>query len=333
MPDAVSLAFCVPWFAGSPGHAAPGLAMSGHPTAYNGYLNQTTTLGCQKVFLKGVTSPGMFIPRSEIHHFDCLERYRVDARFGYPYYRELIKQMLDDGFYIFFCGVDDFYLPGKSWYGIRHMSHDGVICGYDESDSTYSIAAYDMNWVFRLIRIPREAFMKGLYACLENKDLGCIIPYKMKENSVVQLDEAQILKYLKEYVNSTVDKFPLDSPEPVEGIAVQDFLAMYIDKLKDGSIPSARMDWRALRPVWEHKRCMLDRIRAIEQKCGWSTQLSEEYQPLVEASNRARMMYAMYHKNQNPTLLDKIKNNLLSGREREYELLSELVEKMESEIK
>ena len=333
MPDSVSLPFCVPLFAGSQGHAAPGLAMAQHPTAYNGYLNQTTTLGCHKNFLTGVTSPGIFIPRSELGAFDYFEQYSVSSRFGYPYYKELIKHMLKEGFYIYFNGVDDFYLPGKSWYGTRHMSHDGVICGYNDNDCTYSIAAYDINWVFNLIRVPQDCFIEGVKACLEIKKFGGLTAYKIKEGTVVYLNERMILEYLNEYVNQTADKFSLDPQGMVEGIAVQDFLAMYIDKLKDGSIPSDKMDWRALRPVWEHKRCMLDRIQAIEKQHNWNAELSEAYQPLVKASNHARMMYAMYHKNQNVLLLDKIKDNLLKGKEKEYKILKMLINRMQEDSK
>lgn len=333
MPNTVSLPFCVPWFAGSQGYAAPGLAMASHPTAYNGYLNQTTTLGCHKHFLNSGTSPGIFIPRADLGAFDCLEKYSVSSKFGYPYYKELIKAMLNEDFYIYFSGVDDFYLPGKSWYGTRHMSHDGVICGYNENDGTYSIAAYDINWVFNLIRVPQNCFIEGVKACLEIKKIGGLTAYKVKEGTTVCLNEPMILRYLNEYINQTADEFSLDPNGVVEGIAVQDFLAMYIDKLKDGSIPLDRMDWRVLRPVWEHKRCMLDRIRAIEQQNQWNDQLSEAYRLLVQSSDRARMMYAMYHKNQNESLLDKIKYNLLNGKEKEYEILKKLIDRMQEEDK
>lgn len=330
MSDSVSLPFCVPWFAFTQGHAAPGLAMAGHPTAYNSYLNQCTTLSCTRRFLSGFTTPQVSMPRSGVNSFNCLERYGVTSRFGYPYYKEVIKNMLDEKFYVYFSGVDDFNIPGKSWYGIRHMAHDGVICGYDEEDKSYSIAAYDINWVYNLIRIPQDCFIEGLNSCIEKQQFGVIMAYKMKD-TVVNLDENMILRYLKDYVGKTVDKFPLDQQGGVEGIAVQDFLAMYMDKLRDGSIPSDKMDWRSLRPVWEHKRCMLDRIRAIEEKRGWEADLSIKYQPIVEDANRVRMIYAMYHKNQKPALLDKIKNGILNFKDKEYEILQEFVRRMEEE--
>ena len=331
MPDSVSLPFCVPVFSFTPGHAAAGFALNGHPTGYNAYLNQCTTVGCTRRFLRGFTTPQMGIPRAWIGSFPYIEHYSVSSRFGYPHYRNIIKLMLDQGFSVYFNGIDDFYMPGKCWYGIRHMAHDGIICGYDDNDQTYSIAAYDINWLFSLIKIPQDSLIEGLNACINNKQYGGLTAYKMRENAVVSLDEKMILRNLKTYVDQTVDKYPLDQDGWIEGIATHDFLAMYMDKLKDGSIPAEKVDWRTLRPVWEHKKCMLDRIKAIEEKRGWDIELSSKYAPLVDDANRARMMLAMFHKNQKATLLDKMKNILLDLRERESEILKELIKRMEEE--
>lgn len=330
MADSVSLPFSVPYFASTHASAAPGLAMAGHPTAYNGYLSQCITISCSRRFLNGYSSPEIMIPKSNIVCFNFIERYVLASRFAYPYYREFIKKMLNEGFYIYYSGVDDFYLPGKSWYGTRHMNHDGIICGYDDDDQTYSIAAYDIDWVFNLIRIPQDCYMEGLFACLEKEQYGSIVAYKIKDVEV-KLDDLQILKGLKTYLKNTIDFFSLEEQGRVSGIAVHDFLAIYMDKLKDGSITMEKMDWRVLRPVWEYKRCMLDRIKAIEEKREWDTELSSKYAPLVEDANRLRMMYAMYQNNQKQSLLDKIKNGILSLKDKETEILQDLINRMEEQ--
>ena len=331
MPDSVSLPFCVPVFSFTLGYAVPGIAMNGHPTAYNAYLNQCTNISCRRKFLRGHTTPQMSIPCALIGSFSCIEQYGFLSRFTYPHYKDIIKLMLDQGFYAYFTGVDDFYMPGKCWYGIRHIPHDGIICGYDDNDKTYSIAAYDINWLFNLIKIPQDCLIEGLNACINNKEYGWLTAFKMKENTVVNLDEKMILRNLKVYTDQTVDKYPLDQDGGVEGIAVHDFLVMYMDKLKDGTIPAEKVDWRTLRPVWEHKKCMLDRIKAIEEKHGWEPALSTKYESLVEDADRGRMMMAMFHRNQKFTLLDKMKNILLSLRERESEILKELIGRMEED--
>ena len=333
MPDSVQLPFCVPWIAYTQGHAAPGIAMAGHPTAYNGYLNQIVAIECGKAFLGGLTTPQISIPNANLKDFEYLEKHIFCSKYGHPYYKDVIKRMLDDGFYVYFTDVDDFFVPGKCWYGIRHMWHDGIICGYDENDETYSIASHNTNWVFSLFRVPQKCFMEGMMYCVDKKEFGTITAYRVKQGAVVELDEKLILRNMKLYISHTIETCPIDQPGGAEGFAVQDYLAMYLDKLKDGSIPSDKLDWRALRPVWEHKRCMFDRIRAVEDKFGWDHILSEMYRPLVDNINRVRMMYAMYHINRNVSLLDKMKVGILDVKGKEYTILHNLIDRMEAEVK
>lgn len=328
MADCVQLAYEYPWFAFTQGTAAPCIALRNHPTAYNAILNQCTTLSCTRRFLDGFTTPQVGVPRLNIHSFPCIERYGVALRFTHDRFREIIKKMLDEGFYIYFGGVDDYFLPGKSWYGIRHMNHDGILCGYDDNDGTYSIAAYDSDWVFRLIRIPQDCFREGLESGISQGWNGNLFAYRMR-NGEIQPDEKQMLRYLKAHVDADMDHFPLTERGNVEGIAVQGFLALYIEKLMDGSIPADKMDWRVLRPVWEHKKCMLDRLIALEALHGWEPEFSSRYRLLVDAANRNRMMYAVYHKNRRPELLENVRKGLLDGKEQERAILCDFIRKTE----
>ena len=328
MADCVQLAYEYPWFAFTQGTAAPCIALRNHPTAYNAILNQCTTLSCTRRFLDGFTTPQVGVPRLNIHSFPCIERYGVALRFTHDRFREIIKKMLDEGFYIYFGGVDDYFLPGKSWYGIRHMNHDGILCGYDDNDGTYSVAAYDSDWVFRLIRIPQDCFRDGLESGISQGWNGNLYAYRMR-NGEIQPDEKQMLRYLKAHVDADMDHFPLTERGNVEGIAVQGFLALYIGKLMDGSIPTDKMDWRVLRPVWEHKKCMLDRLIALEALHGWEPEFSSRYRPLVDAANRNRMMYAVYHKNRRPELLENVRKGLLDGKEQERAILCDFIRKTE----
>lgn len=329
MEKSVQHPFFVPKFACSQGHAAPLLVLQQHPTAYNQVLNQCTTLGCYRDFLHGYTSPRVWIPRAYIDSFSCIEKYIVNHKFTHAYSGTIIKEMLEEGFYIYYNGVDDFYLPGKSFFGTRHHHHDGIICGYDDNDKTFSIAAYDMNWVFNLIRVPQESFFIGIQSALESNIFGWLTAYKCKDIEV-KLDEKLILHHLIEYLNWDINAFPIDGEGRVHGTALHDYLAMYIGKLIDGSIPADKMDWRSLRPFWEHKRCMQERIEAVEKVREWDSTLSTEYAALVERTNRIRMMYAMFHKNGKFALLESIRREILVLQEDEKIILQKVIEKMEA---
>ena len=332
MAKCVQLPFEVPTFATVQASGAAELAMLGHPNAHKQMLNQATSICCTRRFIKGFTTPQTWIPNIAIHSYKFIERYGINFRYVYDFCMDIIRSALDDGMYIYYKGVDDFYLPDKSWYGTRHMNHDGVICGYDDNDETVSIAAHDINWVYRLIRIPQKCFLEGLRASLDEKHYGNMVLYKLRENTEAEINEKEMLKFLKEYMDSNFEKYPIDVEGEVIGIVVHDYLAMYINKLKDGSIPYDKMDWRALRPVWEHKKCMLERIRAVENKNGWGNSLSERYAPVVEKANRIRMMYAMYHKNHNDKLLDKIHDGLLELAQTDEELVGEFIRRLEELI-
>ena len=329
MAKSVALPFIVPNFATLQSTGAAEFAMIGHPTAYNQTLNQATNICCSRKFLGGFTSPQVSIPNISIDAYKFIEKYSVNFRFVYDCCLEIIKAMLEERMYILYDGVDDFYLPGKSWYGTRHMHHTGIICGYDDNDETISIIAHDINWVYNMIRVPQKCFLEALRSSLDSKIYKNMTAYQIKDNTVVRINENEMLKFLKEYINSSFEKYPIDGSGQVSGIIVHDYLAMYIDKLNDGSIPYEKMDWRALRPVWEHKKCMLDRIKAVENKKGWSNELSERYLPIVERANCIRMMYAMYHKNHNNKLLDKIRDGLLQLSKDDRILVEDFINKLE----
>lgn len=329
----MSLPFKCPNFAWSQSAGAAELAMIGHSTAYNQLLNQAIPLRCNRKFINGFTTPQVTVPNIYIQYYNFIERYGVNFRYVYDYCLDIIKAMLNDKMYIYYHAVDDFYLPGKSWYGTRHMHHDGVICGYDDNDETISIAAHDINWVYRLIRVPQRNFLEALRASLSMNEYGNMTAYKVRDNTFIQLNEKEMLKFLKEYIDSSFEKYPIDIDGEVRGVVVHDYLAMYMDKLKDGSIPYEKMDWRAVRPVWEHKKCMLDRIVAVEKKNSWGNELSELYTSVVDKANRIRMMYAMYHKNHNDKLLDKIHDGLLALAVSDREIVGEFTNRLEELVK
>ena len=65
-------------------------------------------------------------------------------------------------------------------------------------------------------------------------------------------------------------------------------------KLADGSIPHERRDRRIFRLIWEHKKCMLGRIRAVEEKCKWDSSLGTAYDEVVALADKMRFIYSKF---------------------------------------
>ena len=127
----------------------PGTAITTpNPSIRNYYYNRVTKLTCTRRFLReGFTSPELNVLDSGWVVNPHIERLSYNMRYLGSFVHRLIRDLIDEGYYIYFNGVDDYYVKGKSWYHERHFEHDGMICGYDEERKTYSIYSYDSKWI------------------------------------------------------------------------------------------------------------------------------------------------------------------------------------------
>ncbi len=303
-----------------------GAALAGNPSIRNWYLNQVLILSCNRKFLSGFTSPDIHIVDSRWQANPYLEKKKADMQFLKGYTRIVIENMLDEGYFVYFNMIDDYYLNGKSWHQKRHFPHDGCICGYNREDKTYCIYAYDQNWIYRKIWIPQKSFEAGRKAMFRQEKYGPLCAIKPKSDQIVFSADVALNK-INEYLDSSMEKYPQDGEGKVFGIVVHDYIAKYIDKLYDGSIPYEKMDWRVFRLIWEHKKVMLERIRCIEKECSMSDSISKRYEPLVAEANTMRMLYAAHHMKRRDAVLPVIRQKLLMIKEAEQKLLTELSER------
>jgi hypothetical protein len=221
-------------------------------------------------------------------------------------------------------------VKGKSWYHEKHFAHDGCICGYNQEDKTYCVYAYDQDWIYQKFWTPQKSFFAGLKAMFKQGKYNSIIGIKPKQHyHSFSADIA--LKTINEYLNSPLEDYPETVDDTVYGIAVHDFIAKYIDKLYDGSIPHERMDRRVFRLIWEHKKVMLKRIELIEEAMSFDNTISEAYKDVVREADNCRMLYASHHMKQRNSLLPIIRKKLLSLKSLEQNLLTELLKKAKGE--
>lgn len=328
----VFLPFTVPMFATYHYSAAAGVAFAQDSNAEKQILNQGLELVCERKFLRGYTTPLVEMWGTSLHSFSNLQRYIVHLYYAREFLDVVIHAMLDDGHYIYFDGFDDYYLPGKSWYGIRHMNHDGIISGYDDEEETYDLIAYDTDWKFRQIKIPQASLKESMDRAFEQEFYPTLTAMKPKD-TVIHLDVKGICNKMKRYLDSNLEKYPPEKDGRVNGIAVHDFIAMYIDKLLDESIPYESMDWRVMRAVWEFREGILKRLERIEQKLNLDSSVSEAYKKIVTETDRLRMLYAVCSKKRKDSLLMSVRNGILELKEQEAELLHLFVKTVEEALK
>ena len=160
---------------------------------------------------------------------------------------------------------------------------------------------------------------------------GALHALKVKSD-VQELNLEAICNDLKKYLTSNIAKYPLDNPDVAWGIVVYDYICMYLDKLADGSISHERRDRRVFRLIWEHKKCMLGRIKAVENHCGWDDSLSKKYEEVVKLSDKARFIYSKFVIKYSNTNLEKIQLLLIKMKRLELALLGEFLNMMEMNL-
>lgn len=111
-----------------------------------------------------------------------------------------------------------------------------------------------------------------------------------------------------------------------------DYICMYLDKLADGSIPYERRDRRIFRLIWEHKKCMLGRIREVEEQCKWDASLSADYNEVVALADKIRFIYSKFVIKYSNKDLENIQICLMKMKVLESELLDMFADKLLTEL-
>lgn len=299
-----------------------------NPTIENWFLNNAVILTCERKFLDGFSTPDLRIKNSAIFECPCFDTTYISSRFIEKEYMKIIKNCIDRGFFVGYSNIDDFYIEGKTFYKKRHFPHDGLIIGYNDSDKTFTIFAYDSSWKYRSFKTPQSGFEKGRKSALKDNKYSNFCVFKPKCD-IFEFSAKTSLLNIREYLNSSISLYPKTKRGIVSGIAVHKYIIMYLNKLIDNSIPYHKSDWRIMRIIWEHKKVMLKRIEMIQAELGLKTGYSEAYSKALRLADKARILYASYETKQRNDLLLKIISLLKEIDKIEKNVLKRLIRKAE----
>lgn len=313
-------------------HYGAGTAIiKSNPTIKNWYLNNAINLYCSTRFTRGYTTPELGICNAHWQQNDIFEIKNYPFTHITGCTNTVIHNLLNDGYYVYFNGVDDYYIKGKTWYKEQHFIHNGLICGYDTVEKTYCIYAYNSQWKYEKFWTPQKCFDQGRLYAAKTGAKGGIWALKPKSD-IINFSINDVCKEISKYLDSNMSKYPEDKCWSVYGIVVHEYIAKYLDKLYDGSIPYERMDRRVFRLIWEHKKVVLEIIEKIEQNLMLSDEISNKYKFLVSEADTMRMLYASHHMKRRDAVLPIIKTKLLRLMEEEKKLLSLLIKKTDEMV-
>ena len=332
MRRSAELPLTEPFYSTYHNQAIAGAIITENPSIRNWFLNEGVILSCDREFtVTDCTTPRIRIKNTSWDACPYFTRVYHDLRYLGGYVDYLVFNLIDDGYYVCFGGVDDYYIKGKTFYGERHFDHDGMICGYDRRDKTFTVYAYDENWLLKRFKTPRDSFRRAVKSMQSRWNHGYIEGVKPKKETV-EFSPKRALENIREYLDSSLEKYPANTEAPAYGIVVMDYAAKYVDKLFSESIPYDRTDRRFMRVIWEHKRGMQERIALIEKAFGMDSFLSDKYNELVENANRLRLLFAAHCLKRRDSLLPIIKDGLCEIKAAEKLILEILLYQTDGKI-
>ena len=326
MKPKIDLPICEPIYGTYHYQGCGSAIISGNPSIRNYYLNVATSLTCHLDFRNGYTSPKFGALRSSFRDNPHIESIVYPMKHLGKDVHRLIRSLLNDGYYVRFEGIDDYYVKGKTFYQKRHYSHDGMICGYDAFRRNYTIFAYDEKWIYRRFQTPCSAWEAGRIAEFREGRSGTIYGLKAKPEPVLFQPELA-LKNIQDYLDPYYAPGTVINPNIVHGCAAQVYLAEYINELFLQHIPYERSDRRIFRQLWEHKRLMLERIGKIECEYGLSSEHSSAYRQLVATAERLKSLYTFHMIQRRDDLLPAMRDRLLTMEADERTILTQLVQR------
>ncbi|MFT5369860.1 MAG: hypothetical protein ACI8V2_004838 [Candidatus Latescibacterota bacterium] len=180
----------------------------------------------------------------------------------------LIRRAILSGRYVQVC-VDEFEIPGKKAFHKRHLLHELFIYGFDDYGLCVETLGFQETGDFASARVAYDDLQRAFDAGATNNayDPEGLRLFSMDEKTSYRFDIRAVLEGLEDYVSSrnTSERFRMLS-EPIDGVFG---LATYRCLIEACAQLFSHPQWFDIRPLhilWEHKVCMLRRIRYLERE-------------------------------------------------------------------
>jgi hypothetical protein len=179
---------------------------------------------------------------------------------------DFVRRAILLGKYVQVC-VDEFDIPGKKAFQQRHLLHELFIYGFDDMDACVETLGFQSNGDFGKLKIGYDDLQRAFDAGEKNNkyDPDGLRLFSLDETVSYTFDIDAVLEGLEDYVLSqnTSERFRMLA-EPIGGVFG---CATYRCLIEACIQLFVHPEWYDIRPVhvlWEHKVCMLARIRYLE---------------------------------------------------------------------
>ncbi|WP_068619666.1 hypothetical protein [Paenibacillus tuaregi] len=179
-----------------------------------------------------------------------------------------IVDCIDSGYYIH-MKVNHKYLSASSlkWYNRTDYAHELLIYGYNTNTQTLELAD-NFGGKYKFARCTFEEFQLAYSnpPIYNTANYEKVLLLKPKEDIIFQFDLLKVKDSLEDFLASRDTRIRDDQSSSwarnlTLGVDVYDKIIDYLFLLID---KKASIDLRLFHVLWEHKKCMIDRIRYME---------------------------------------------------------------------
>lgn len=234
--------------------------------------------------------------------------------------------------------VDEYHISEKPAYHEEHVLSDILIHGYEPGKNIFFASGFNGNKVYGTFTLSFEEFMaayigfENRYPSVHELDERRSSVYLMKynRNASYNIDFNYIIQLLKEYAyayNSSERFRLLKNPVPdsinVFGITIYSFLENYIERVINKEVVF-KVD--AAHILWEHKKCMVERLRYLQENYGFpEAKLIQSFQAIEEKTLAMRNLFIKFLVTRNEKHLMKAKGMIGAIAKQEIECIEQLV--------
>jgi len=257
-----------------------------------------------------------------LHHFKEIDEEENSLQIPSNNLLESIKTMISNGFYIS-GNINEFYVPNRFSTGKIYNSHDYYIFGFNDYADSFYLNGYTLNDKFETIQIKYSDYIYGNITLREKSKLQFT---KLKNQYQFEINIKKITSLIEDYLSARGGvfalkrHFPQNSKSPYFGLGIYDRL----DYLCKNNWRS-KLDLRIFLMLKEHKQCMLNRIKMLEEvNENINDTIYYEYKHIFDVHSGMFNMAIKYNQTKSKSTLDEIEKMLLDVKNKEANILASM---------
>ncbi len=207
---------------------------------------------------------------------------------------DFIVDCINVEFYLYVLAVDRFHIPESDVYHKSHLYHEIFIYGYDLKRKVLFCADNIKEGKYVYFECPISQFERA-YEAVEKEKNECVVLFKYKD-AEFQFDVKTVTHKISKYIypdNVHTLNTLMNSQQKnhVFGQDIYDYIVGILEEIRP------KYDRRIFHVLWEHKRCMLNRIRYMSEHryLNNSEQIAEAYAEVERKSLAHRNMILKYN--------------------------------------